>query len=278
MGIVFSQYPQDIYFIKCLGDDLLMDILEIRRHNLIHLIRIKSGGKAADFADLIKKDASYIRRCTYEQGKAGRKNIKDEILQAIYTAFPDLHPGWMDIPQWDVGITNPDSVKKLAAVQSGVSNVIPHHHEDPIPDGFVSIGKSKVSFSAGNGHTANYEFIEDGKPAIYRLDWFHSERLNPNKVRRFEVIGDSMEPWTFSGESVLVNLAENDINSIIDGDVYAIRYDNELKLKRLYRRLDGSLTLKSYNPDYKDEDVPANLVHEHISIIGRVRDRTGKGK
>ena len=59
--------------------------------------------------------------------------------------------------------------------------------------------------------------------------------------------------------------------------VYALRYGNDLRIKRLYRRLDGTLILRSDNPRYKDEEVPPVLAEEHITIIGRVRDKSGAG-
>lgn len=164
------------------------------------------------------------------------------------------------------------------SLATGGSNVIAYHPDDPIPEGFVAIPKYKVSFSAGNGHAVNYELIEEGEPAMYRQSWLIKERINPQHIKRFEVVGDSNEPWVFSGESILVNLAENDFQQIIDGCVYAIRYGDELRIKRLYKQLDGSLVLKSYNPDYKDEHVRADLVAEHITLIGRVRDRSGAGQ
>ncbi|CUI02642.1 hypothetical protein BN2497_61 [Janthinobacterium sp. CG23_2] len=72
----------------------------------------------------------------------------------------------------------------------------------------------------------------------------------------------------------MVNTEET---NIVDGRLYAIRYSDELRVKYLSRRLDGTLILRSVNPDYKDEEVPADLANEHISIIGRVRDRSGTG-
>ena len=41
--------------------------------------------------------------------------------------------------------------------------------------------------------------------------------------------------------------------------------------------VDGTLILRSDNPRYPDESVPPELVDEHITIIGRVRDRSGSG-
>ncbi len=158
------------------------------------------------------------------------------------------------------------------------NDVIAYHHEDALPEGSLSIPKSKISFSAGNGHIAHYESIDDAEPAIYRSSWFQKHRINPKNVKIFEVTGDSMEPFVFSGETVLINLAENDVNNIKDGDIYAIRYGDDLRIKRLYKKLDGTLVLRSYNPEYKDEEVSPQLVAEHITIIGKVRDRSGPGK
>lgn len=157
-------------------------------------------------------------------------------------------------------------------------NVIALHAEDDLPDDFVQVAEYLVRFSGGNGHTAvSYELLEAAEPATYRLSWMQHMRLSPDKLKRFKVKGDSMEPLLFDGDSVLVNLAENDFAQLLDGKVYAIRYGNELRVKRLYRRLDGGLVLRSDNPAYKDEDLTPQLVAEHITLIGRVRDKSGSG-
>lgn len=149
-----------------------------------------------------------------------------------------------------------------------------HHPEDQLPDEFVGIKESKVLFSGGPGHQINYELIEDSEPAYYRLSWFQKNHINPKRVKRFHVTGDSMEPMLYEGDTVLVNEAENDI---IDGKLYAIRYGNNLRVKCLYRRIDGTLILHSLNQRHKDEEVSGDLANEHITIIGRVRDRSGSG-
>lgn len=148
------------------------------------------------------------------------------------------------------------------------------HPDDPAPPDTVLVKQSKVYFSAGPGHEASYELIEESEPAAYQLSWFQKERINPDKVRRFRVTGDSQEPFLYDGDSVLVNLAET---NIIDGKLYAVRYGNDLRIKFLSRRIDGTLVLRSANPSYKDEEVPPEIAEEHISIIGRVRDKSGRG-
>lgn len=155
------------------------------------------------------------------------------------------------------------------------NNIKALHQEDHVPPGFVAIKQSKVYFSAGPGREAHYELIEDSRPAIYSIEWFQEHQINPERVRRFKVSGDSQEPMLYDGDSVLVHLAET---NIIDGKLYAIRYGEDLRLKFLSRRLDGTLILRSMNREkYPDEEVPAELANEHITIIGRVRDASGKG-
>ena len=152
------------------------------------------------------------------------------------------------------------------------------HPAGDLPEDVSQIPDYTVRLSGSNGAAAiEYELSEEREPATYRRSWIQRLRLNPDKLVRFKVIGDSMTPLLFPGDSVLVNLAENDITQLMDGKVYAIRYMSELRVKRLYRRLDGSLTLRSENPNYKDEDVPPRLVQQHITIIGRVRDKSGAG-
>lgn len=159
------------------------------------------------------------------------------------------------------------------------SNIIALHAEDDLPDGYIRIPEYKVHFSAGSGNIAiSYELEESSEPATYRLSWLQQERLNPDKLKRFKVKNGSMEPFLFDGDSVLVNLAENSLEQVLDGKVYAIRYGNELRIKRLYyRRISGDLVLHSDNPIYKDEELSASQVNEHISVIGRVRDKSGTG-
>lgn len=161
---------------------------------------------------------------------------------------------------------------------TNISNVIALHPEDDLPEDVVQIEEYKVKFSGGNGNTViTYELEEESEPATYRLSWIQRNHLNVKKLKRFQVSGDSMEPMLFSGDSVLVNLAENEFEQIRDGKVYAIRYGNDLRVKRIFRRLDGGLTLRSYNPDHKDEDLTPEQVSQHITLIGRVRDKSGSG-
>lgn len=177
----------------------------------------------------------------------------------------------LDLAAQFLGVT--PAMLKFGA-DSGLSNVTALHPDDPKPDDVIYVPESRIEFSGGNGKTAMYELVEDEEPATYRLSWFQKYGINPAKVRRFRVSGDSMVPMLYPKDTILVNTEET---SIVDGKMYAIRYGDELRVKYLRRRLDGTLILRSVNPDYKDEEVSFELVNEHISILGRVRDTSGTG-
>lgn len=154
-------------------------------------------------------------------------------------------------------------------------SIIAAHPEDPPHPDMVYIPESRIQFSAGNGHVVvDYEIVEDQEPATYKLSFFQKHGINPSRVKRFRATGDSMAPNIYDGDAILVNLDETDV---IDGKTYAIRYGDSLRVKKMHKRLDGTLVLKSINTAYKDEEVPPSVANEQITIIGRVRDRSGTG-
>jgi phage repressor protein C with HTH and peptisase S24 domain len=149
------------------------------------------------------------------------------------------------------------------------------HPEDPAAEEEVRIPESRVRFSGGHGHKPSYEAVDDSEPATYRLSWFQKERINPKKARRFRVTGNSMEPMLYPGDSILVNLEETTVR---EGLIYVFRHGDQLKVKKLIPRSDGSLVLRSINrEEYPDDVVPAAAAAEQITIIGRVRDKSGRG-
>jgi phage repressor protein C with HTH and peptisase S24 domain len=148
--------------------------------------------------------------------------------------------------------------------------------DDDHADDYIQIRESEVRFAAGNGRTAHYDELAESVPATYRLEWFNKEGINPANARRFKVDGHSMEPFLFDSDTVLVNLGETNVTN---GKVYALRYGDELRIKRVYKKLDGGLILHSDNPDHlpRDEELTPAMTQEHITIIGRVRDKSGTG-
>lgn len=74
-----------------------MDKFEIRRLNVLDLLRVKFHDKQADFARATGIDPSYVSRMLYVAGKKGKKNIGEDTLEAIQKTC-HVAPGVMDIP------------------------------------------------------------------------------------------------------------------------------------------------------------------------------------
>lgn len=128
--------------------------------------------------------------------------------------------------------------------------------------------------SAGNGSTHwEHEEIE-GSHAFTRA-WLQRKRLKIEMCRVLTIEGDSMLPELRDGFVVLIDLS--DCHPIKSGKVYALSVDGEQRIKRLFRQVDGSLLIRSDNPDkahFPDEVVqPEHL--DRVRIIGRKRWHAG---
>ena len=78
---------------------------------------------------------------------------------------------------------------------------------------------------------------------------------------------DSMTPRICSGDMLLIDTSQKIPKS---GQIYAISADNELKVRRLHKRIDGGWVIKndSASPEYPDETIhPEQL--DCLRIIGR---------
>ena len=106
--------------------------------------------------------------------------------------------------------------------------------------------------SAGNG----YSYFNDGNydTVFYNKDLDHDFAS--------WVFGDSMEPKFQNGEVVLIKETGFDY----DGAVYAVDWDGQTYIKKVYREPDG-LRLVSLNPKYKDRFAPYD---EDPRIIGKI--------
>ncbi|MGO1270068.1 MAG: S24 family peptidase, partial [Pseudomonas bubulae] len=85
------------------------------------------------------------------------------------------------------------------------------------------------------------------------------------------VRGNSMLPVLRDGATVGVNAGKSGIGDIVDGDLYAINHNGQLRVKQLYR-LPSGIRLRSFNRDeHPDEDYSFHDIQdEQISILGHV--------
>ena len=138
----------------------------------------------------------------------------------------------------------------------------PTHHRNGEPDGFAYMGRYDAKALGPTAETLRSKQIVDY--LAFKKEWV-SARLNadPRNLLLIEAVGDSMAPTLEESDLLLVDLSEPRFRH--DG-IYVLRRDNDLEVKRLQRRPDGSLNIISDNPVYEPSVVTSDSVH----IIGRV--------
>lgn len=83
------------------------------------------------------------------------------------------------------------------------------------------------------------------------------------------VSGNSMEPVLPNGSTVGVNMGQK---QILDGKMYALKHDGQLRVKVLYRLPGGGIRLRSFNQsEHPDESyTPEEMSENAIEVLGRV--------
>lgn len=195
------------------------------------------------------------------QWMTGKAGINYKHLPKI-AAFLGVSMDWLV-----EGKGNPDDpISKLQPVGAFYS-------ETPEPDGYVSIPEFHIAFGAGSEEPPTWEVEHESRKALYRIEFFQEHRVSPEQCRRVKVSGDSMEPTLSDGDTILI---VDRPERIVDGAVYAFSIRNELMIKRLYRKADGSIVIHSDNERYTDETLTQQKQEEDFfRIYGRAIERTG---
>lgn len=216
-------------------------IYDIRRKRLRQLIQTQFDNNQSEISRHLGRSDSYINRLLADPNKSKHaKNLGEELAREI-ESLCGLPNGWLD--QRNQVATPADSKAQLP--------------------GFTMVPRRLVDLSAGNGSLAYAE--EDAPPLAFRSEWLSKEGLTPRNLVVAYVRGDSMTPRLHDGDTILIDTSRT---SPVDGAVFAVRYGDELRVKRVFRKID-SITLHSDNPDYPSEDIPYSKLAD-LHLIGRV--------
>ena len=129
---------------------------------------------------------------------------------------------------------------------------------------FVDIPRFDIAASAGHGALAESE-ISTGHYAFNRA-WLNSRGLNPATLTVIAVRGDSMEPELYDQDLILLDQSKKEPG---DGDMYVVRYFDELFVKRIQKIPDRRFQLHSTNRLYESIEVKA-FDNNDLTFIGKV--------
>jgi phage repressor protein C with HTH and peptisase S24 domain len=125
---------------------------------------------------------------------------------------------------------------------------------------YIFMPRNRIRFAGGREGIVRSDQVVDS--IAFRAAWVKRVlNTDPRDLILIEVVGDSMAPTVEDSDLILANLGEPRFRQ--DG-IYLLRHDSGLAVKRIQRRPDGKLLVRSDNPKYEP------IVASNVKIIGRV--------
>ncbi|ELK4859007.1 TPA: helix-turn-helix transcriptional regulator [Pseudomonas aeruginosa] len=240
----------------------MIDITTIRRANALTLAE-KEGGTVA-FAARIDREPTQVSRLI---GSNPTKNIGNRLARHIEEKF-NMPRGWLDIqhtPEQQLRVAEP-----TAEYHSGgnLEPLSPWSDGDPLAPDEVEIPYfDEVEVAAGGGRVPDLELAK--RKIRFPKATLREAAVDKSTSVCVNVTGNSMEPLIADGAIIGVDLS---VNTIVDGEIYALKHDDLLRVKFVYRLPGGGIRLRSYNrAEYPDEEYTRDQMRAGgISVIGWV--------
>lgn len=138
---------------------------------------------------------------------------------------------------------------------------------EALAGGMVPVPLLDVRPSAGAGALVERLDGPGGELVAFREDWLRRMGVSPRHARLMVCQGESMHDTISDGDLMIVDVG---VREIVDSGIYVLVYAGLVIVKRIQILRDRSVVLKSDNPRYEPETVPAHDLPELI-VEGRVR-------
>jgi hypothetical protein len=242
----------------------VMDVFEARRLVLLDLIKTRFGGNQRAFAAASGIDPSYVNRMLMEEGAQGRRRMGDTKAEELEAIF-DLPSGTL--------------LNAKAPLRRGLEEGQPREVLALVPDrrhgtalhrelvGAVALRVMDVEASMGHGMSQ-----PDHENVIMNMvineSWLrrHANFSSPDNLALVTGIGDSMRPTFEDGDSLLVDRSVDELK--VDA-IYVLALNDELFIKRIQRRPDGTFMMISDNKSYEPYHIK-DSEREKFKVLGRV--------
>jgi phage repressor protein C with HTH and peptisase S24 domain len=193
-------------------------------------------------------------------GKGGKGGVKTE-YQPPGGVLLDIHKFLSENP--DLFSEARASSEKTIRHEKLAAKPLPNTPQ--VPNDFILVPRYDVQGSAGHGSIVHSEQIVDH--LAFRTDWVKNTLgVTERDLVLISVKGDSMEPTLSNDDLILVNTQKGRIE---DNAVYVLQHDGDLLVKRIQRKMDGTVIIKSDNPLYEQEVLDSSKT-ELLNVLGRV--------
>lgn len=238
------------------------DVRKVRLAHVWRLVEKDFGGVVAKFAAAIDKSPTQVRAILHPD-KAGGRPIGEKMARHIESALR-LKPGSLDINSANennaFGTTEAASTYEKSAIRT-------YESESDLGDNYVWIDRYDLNLSAGNGDLQ--WVVHEKDPIAFRARYFKAKKLDPKNCRALYVRGRSMEPHLEDGDTVLIDTSKT---KPIDGEVFAVFYNDEYWIKRL-SIVPGGLRLLSDNPNFQ----PIEIAGEKLGLVKIIGMKVWRG-
>lgn len=131
---------------------------------------------------------------------------------------------------------------------------------------FVRLPRRATTAAAGAIARPEPDWVDTEFIAL-RQDWVRKAvGVDPAHVGLEIAVGDSMRPTIENGNILLVDTAEREFGQF---GVYVVEISGERLVKRIQRKLDGTIVLISDNPSYERDHLSPDHLPQ-VKIVGRV--------
>ncbi|RLM27603.1 transcriptional regulator [Brenneria alni] len=132
-------------------------------------------------------------------------------------------------------------------------------------DEFALVPGYRVQVSAGYG-SLNDTGLSPCRYLAFRRKWLSYRGFNERDLVIVWAKGDSMEPTIGNNNTLLINTARK---KPVDGNMYVIRQEDMLWVKRIQTQPNGALLLISDNTAYPPMEIRRDELH-NFEVIGQV--------
>ena len=219
-------------------------------------------------ADELATSVGVLRSTIFRYEKGDIEKVGPDVLKKIadkLNVSPADLMGWDDTPVQELKIPTSPLVQKIT--EKAVKLTAPRKQKvlDFTENQLREQSNKVISLEENLFEFKVYEKLSAGTGFSYFNDGnydtvFYDKDLDHDFASW--VFGDSMEPKYMNGEVVLIK----EIGFDYDGAVYAVDWDGQTYIKKVYKEKDG-LRLVSINNKYKDKLAPYD---EDPRIIGKI--------
>lgn len=130
---------------------------------------------------------------------------------------------------------------------------------------FVVLPKRAEAAAAGGGTPPPP--LDESEFIAFGHDWIRrSLALEPGDLLLETAVGESMQPTIHDGDLLLIHTSDRKLREF---GIYVLEFEGQRLVKRVQRKLDGSLLLISDNTIYEIERIPPERT-SNVVVLGRV--------